>query len=175
MRNIELIKIVLFIVVVPISINAQIADSSRIINNWGIGSIKIGQKLNKKQLKVYKIYSKSTKLHRSHGKPYFTKEYFIEDGLNVYLRKKKKNSFGYIVEYIIIKSPFKAITQNGIEIGKSNRNDVIEKYGSPFETSKYSLFYKLKNDIRLYFDFENDSVNTVSKIILRKSLVNRSD
>lgn len=169
MRKTELLLVMLSVLISPVIINAQNIDSIRVINDYGIGNIILGQKINKKQLKEYKSYRKAIVFKRYHKPPIFRKKYYIEDGLEIFMRKKKKCSLSYIVDFITIKSPFNAITDKGVELGKSTRNDIIEKYGTPNQESEFSLWYYLPNNNRLYFDFQDkNNLNCVSRITLRK-------
>jgi len=157
-----------YISIIPVAINAQYADSIRIFSDYGIGNITLGQKLNKKQLKRYENYKKVI-ISRPYHKPFLRKKFYIENGLEIFMRKKKRFSFTYIVDFITAKSPFRAITEKGIELGKSSRKDILEKYGIPDEESEFSIWYKLSNNNRLYFYFlDKEKQDRVSEITISR-------
>ncbi len=157
------IFITIVIIALSISIVAQPKDTSRIINSAGIGNIKTGQKLKKRQLQIFSRYDKTVRFHKRHEGPHFTKVYSIEDGLLIYLRKKLFG-FSYKIQSISIKYPFKGVTDKGIEVGVAKMNDVIEKYGTPDDISGDMYVYNFKTGNHMYFYFDQGVGSILSEI-----------
>jgi len=166
MKIIIYIKLLLLILayLLPVCLFAQNIDSTRLITNYGIYTIKIGERLKKEQLLKYSYYKKTVKLVSMSEPLHLTKTYFVKNGLTIYLQKRKKCGFTYIVTSIGVKYPFKGFTDKGIEIGKSNKKDVIEKYGKPINESSGFFSYDSYSFHQLIFVF--DSTNIVSEIII---------
>jgi hypothetical protein len=167
MKKIVLYKLILVLLSIPYHSYSQKSDSTYLINKYGITNIKIGDRIKKEQLLLYPNYKRMVKIHHQFGHLRFTKEYFLKDGLSIFLTKKKRGSFIYLVKSISVKYPCKAITDKGIEIGKSSKNDVIKKYGKPNHKSDVLFIYNTYSNHYLYFFFNKDSTNIVSEITIR--------
>ena len=167
MKKQVLFNLILILSIIPFYSYSQKRDSIYIINRYGLSDIKIGDRIKKEQLSLYPNYRKIVKINHMFDPLTLTKEYIFEDGLRFFLTKKKRGSFIYLVESIIVKYPCKAITDKGIEIGKSSKKDVIEKYGNPTFENENVFTYKTETYHYIEFLFNLDSTNIVSEIIIK--------
>ncbi len=69
----------------------------------------------------------------------------------------------YKVNSIEINSPFKAKTHEGIILGQSTREDIINKYGKPSEEILNQVFYN-KNNITFILEEDKNKVFILKKI-----------
>lgn len=118
-----------------------------------LGNIVLEKKLKKKALKKIGKYKIHKHLNRFERKPYKFKSINFNDTLEIVTSKKYWFSIRYYIEDIEISFPSKIQTKKGIQIGKSNREDVLAAYGKPDMEAPYDYDYYYPDHRRLTFVF----------------------
>jgi hypothetical protein len=161
-RNVNLEKVndmgkkIFFLVIcfiIPFNFFGQNIELSNYVES--LKNSDYNKKLKKKELKHIGQYEVNTNMFYHNRKYRIAKTYSFGDSVKIVF-KRRKSLGSFYLSYLLIKYPTNYTTKEGVKIGFSTKNEIVEKKGKPLDNYatilgyRHSSFYFLGGNITPY-------------------------